>query len=94
VAQDTAGCMAFAMCGSGSSWCEESPIGFLKQFFTKNRVTRATPTVVWFLIMTHTISGKSGHAIPFTDPGYTGYQGCWLVLSPTRKETSYSDRRF
>jgi hypothetical protein len=21
-------------------------------------------------------------------------QGCWLVLSPTRKETSYSDRRF
>jgi len=21
-------------------------------------------------------------------------QGCWYVLSPTRKETSYSDRRF
>ena len=22
------------------------------------------------------------------------YKGCWKVLSPTRKETSYSDRRF
>jgi len=22
------------------------------------------------------------------------FQGCWHVLSPTRKETSYNDRRF
>jgi len=25
---------------------------------------------------------------------HTHLQGCWYVLSPTRKETSYSDRRF
>jgi hypothetical protein len=31
----TGGCVAFAMCGGGNSCCEESSIGFLKQFFTK-----------------------------------------------------------